>query len=465
MGLVAAMVAGSVLAADAALDSRGWTPGVVAAGTGVVLTPAEPAALAVPPWLVPHVTGRTFVFYYSPTCGHCQQSIGEVVELAERLRGRVAFLGVSTTGAAQPDIEAFRSAYGVTFPLLQDDADRSFARAVMARSTPTVVVLDVVDGAVSVVDRYKPWMRGYGGLFLVRNDPASPFAHFASDDGDRVQGARTCSACHVQEAASLELTHHQVAYRTLYLRDRAEDVSCVGCHVTGMTPGGVTMGNGFRLGDHSSPLAGVTCESCHSPGGPHDGHPVDARASCVTCHDAKHSIAFSLEKGLPHIDHFLVNRLSSEELGHRYDLLLSGEAPRPLLAFPEGVHQGAEACRACHAEEYKTWRKSPHPSAFRFLQGEDAAKLECATCHATPKAGVTSASGVDQLETAGGVGCESCHGPGEAHVANPRVDNIVGLGESCPECVIEEVCTSCHTPRWDPTWDLKSHLQRVRESH
>jgi hypothetical protein len=60
------------------------------------------------------------------------------------------------------------------------------------------------------------------------------------------------------------------------------------------------------------------------------------------------------------------------------------------------------------------------------------------------------------------VGCEACHGAGGEHVKEPTKDNIVGLGESCPECVIEAICTSCHTPAWDPGWELKTRLNSIR---
>ena len=59
------------------------------------------------------------------------------------------------------------------------------------------------------------------------------------------------------------------------------------------------------------------------------------------------------------------------------------------------------------------------------------------------------------------VGCESCHGPGAVHASEPRKDNIVGLSGSCPECVIEAICTSCHTPEWDPEWNLSERLEAL----
>jgi hypothetical protein len=28
--------------------------------------------------------------------------------------------------------------------------------------------------------------------------------------------------------------------------------------------------------------------------------------------------------------------------------------------------------------------------------------------------------------------------------------------------VIEAVCTSCHTPKWDPEWELESRLEAAK---
>ena len=75
------------------------------------------------------------------------------------------------------------------------------------------------------------------------------------------------------------------------------------------------------MGDHRSPLANVGCEACHGPSGPHDGVTQDATASCEGCHDAEHSINFSVAKGMPHIDHYMANDMSDRELKQRIDEL------------------------------------------------------------------------------------------------------------------------------------------------
>lgn len=88
---------------------------------------------------------------------------------------------------------------------------------------------------------------------------------------------------------------------------------------------------------------------------------------------------------------------------------------------------------------------------------------QCAHCHATGVR-VSWTAATDRYTTTvaeHGVGCESCHGPGAAHATAPTKDNIVGLGDSCPECVIEAICTSCHDQTWDPKWELKARMAAI----
>ncbi len=443
-----AMVLGSVALA-AAPDTRGWLPGTPAARTGELLAPVTPVPVALPPHVAEAIQGPTVLFYFAPECPHCQDAIPEVNALSQELAGRLAFLGISSGGATAEAMEAFGETYAVPFPLVYD-TDRAFARTVGARSTPSVLVVEPTDTGHAISDAYLPWFRGAGAVLRMRLEPADPFAAFAPGV---FQGEQVCGQCHATEALSLQLTHHAFAYRTLYVRDRAQDLKCVGCHVTGIdTP------SGFEVGDHASPFINVTCEACHSAGGPHDGEAVDPVVTCVGCHDAKHSIAFSVEKGLPHVDHYLAMHLSEAELRERWEALSGGTAPRPLLAFPEGEHVGSQACKGCHAAEYKSWKRSPHRKAMGSLGPPDTTRVDCVRCHATAVASGPEPTSLDGFRTQEGVGCESCHGPGEAHLADPRSETVLGLGESCAECVIEEVCTSCHTASWDPGWDLQPRL-------
>ncbi len=430
---------------------HGWTDGSPAANTAQVLAARSPVPVDLPAHVAQKITRTTFVFYFSPTCGHCQQAAPEIAALAAEVD--MDFLGVASGAANPTQIAAFFEEYGLTFDWVLDEG-RAYARAVGARSTPDVLVIEPTDTGFQAVDAYRPWYAGAGLLMKIRANPTDPFASFAPGV---YQGRYACSGCHLDESDSWALTHHAIAYRTLYVRDRAEDQPCVGCHVAGLDEP-----TGFTIGDHASPNAGVTCEACHSAGGPHDGQRVDAKEQCVTCHDADHSIAFTVEKGLPHIDHYLAKALTDAEWQARFEAVSGGTAERPLLAFPEGKNLGEGACKSCHAEQHKGHKKSPHRQAMSLLEGDDATRVDCVRCHATPLEAGPEPTELSGFRVDEGVGCESCHGPGEAHAAAPTTQNIIGLGESCPECVIEEVCTSCHDKQWDPTWELKKRLGAVK---
>ena len=235
-----------------------------------------------------------------------------------------------------------------------------------------------------------------------------PFAAFAPD---RYVGTPMCGVCHTEELGSWLVTHHAVAWRTLEVRGKQTDDACTSCHVTGSgQPGGWG-------GDPDSALVDVGCEACHGPSGPHDGSATEATSTCAQCHDPKHSIAFSVAKGLPLIDHHRVTAMTDAQITARRRALYQGEAPRDLLAFPEGRNVGSAACQSCHPVQHAWWADDPHARAMDRLRDEGSDDPACVRCHATAKASGPPPAEVAEFRTLEGVGCESCHGPGEAHVA------------------------------------------------
>lgn len=87
---------------------------------------------------------------------------------------------------------------------------------------------------------------------------------------------------------------------------------------------------------------------------------------------------------------------------------------------------GYKTCDKCHSadsigNQVKIWKKSPHSKAFRRLRSSNAKKIaekaniidpttdyNCLKCH-------TTGAGKNPNIKAEGVGCESCHGPGEKY--------------------------------------------------
>jgi DmsE family decaheme c-type cytochrome len=77
---------------------------------------------------------------------------------------------------------------------------------------------------------------------------------------------------------------------------------------------------------------------------------------------------------------------------------------------------GSEACRTCHSDVWSTFYRNPH---FKSL-----------------------ASGKEAPEN---TGCESCHGPGKAHVdAHGGKATIVAFSELAPDKVLN-ACLRCHS--------------------
>ena len=406
------------------------------------------------------VDGVTFFIYYSSSCPHCQHVAPEVAKLASALEGKVTFVGIGSGSNSVGELEQFTKDYGLPFSSYKDYS-RRFARDNEAMSTPQLLLVRPVDGGFETLGEWRPLAGGEVLLAEIRARVLlgeDPFSAFRAGE---LHGSNACGGCHEQELRSWGLTHHSIAYWTLYERKEVEDPKCVGCHVTGLGADG-----GFVLGEHHSPLAEVGCESCHGAGGPHvpGAEPIPssaARETCVGCHDAEHSVRFSVERALPHVDHFMATAFDPVAFRAAREALVDGKAPRPLTAFPEGKNLGNAACVECHKSESKAFRKDPHAQAMRTLQERKSAKdVACVTCHAVPK--VDTPTSADDFH-AGGVGCESCHGPGEQHVAEGGgTENIVGLGESCPVCVVEAICTRCHTPEQDPDWDLDTALSKIK---
>ena len=107
--------------------------------------------------------------------------------------------------------------------------------------------------------------------------------------------ASACRACHEQEYLEWAATRHAFAFETLLKKERYFDPTCVSCHTTGFG-----YQTGFQIGEASSTLKGVQCETCHGPGKKHVGNPKKTnvrRAAdtslCLNCHDTKHSPGFA----------------------------------------------------------------------------------------------------------------------------------------------------------------------------
>lgn len=114
---------------------------------------------------------------------------------------------------------------------------------------------------------------------------------------------------------------------------------------------------------------------------------------------------------------------------------------------------GTQACRICHASECAAWDATRHARAWQSLVDRGMNfDPHCQRCHTTGYGWLNGFQSVARSAHATAVGCESCHGPGGAHVANPQVRT--GL-------VAIQQCVTCHHPTVDPGFDVHLAWQKI----
>lgn len=440
---------------------RGWHA-VVAPSAETLLTKVDTQPLEMPAWLAEKVKRRTWLYYFSPNCWHCEAALPEIMELSVSLADQVDFLGIASGSSDPQRLEAWKAQHSPTFPILRDE-DHLFANATGLDATPALVIVDPATQAGSpilgVTEAYLPYVRGSGRILEMRarNDPKPVLSR------RDYQGILTCASCHPEEAQSWTLTAHSLSYYRLEQAAGMDNASCLGCHVTNFqgSSAKASPAHSFQTGDHTSPFAKVTCESCHTPSGPHDGQTTDPRASCARCHNESLGIPFDLARSLPAIDHFLSGTLDPERAQLLRLDLADGRHSKANLTWPQGETSPASACKGCHKQAWKTWKKSRHAKAPGTLSDQEREHFDCLRCHSTPKGGTELPKALSDLNAAEGVSCDACHGPSAAHVRDPQHNKPRSLKSANPECAVEPICKSCHTVQWDPNWNMKARLQAI----
>ncbi len=125
----------------------------------------------------------------------------------------------------------------------------------------------------------------------------------------------------------------------------------------------------------------------------------------------------------------------------------------PAGAPGRGGFVGAGRCTACHGEIVSEWSTSRHAHAMETLLSQPRGfQPSCVPCHVTGHGHPGGYVDLDETPHLANVGCESCHGAGAAHIADPeRPYGRVSLA----------TCTSCHTAELDPGFNYYEDLPLV----
>lgn len=200
------------------------------------------------------------------------------------------------------------------------------------------------------------------------------------------------------------------------------------------------------------------------------------------------------------------------------------KAANLLAAYPRAPHEaqihakglnppvnlsyvGSDACSKCHAAEYTQWTtKTSHGHAMEALEKIAARPAlrqydpECVRCHSVGFAHPTGYQDEKKTPQLKHVGCESCHGPGSGHVANPKAQDFLALmspwkqpeAKNLPNAEfmqkmadtpapergkvaiapaqqlllrrVEGTCMKCHDAENDPHFDLYKYWPKVNHS-
>ena len=120
-----------------------------------------------------------------------------------------------------------------------------------------------------------------------------------------------------------------------------------------------------------------------------------------------------------------------------------------------GGYAGAEACRGCHSEEYAQWKGTPHAGAFKtLLDAHRHYQPRCVICHVVGLGTPLGYKLGSPSERLANVQCESCHGSGVEHLADPA-------GSAMRASVPERVCVTCHTAEHSEAFDYRERIRLV----
>jgi hypothetical protein len=115
---------------------------------------------------------------------------------------------------------------------------------------------------------------------------------------------------------------------------------------------------------------------------------------------------------------------------------------------------GSAACLSCHKNDHTSWAQSKHSHAWQTLEQKGMhVDNYCMQCHTTGfglPGGFVSRTASATLVN---VGCESCHGPSQAHVEKPKARTTFAAADQC---------VRCHDHENSPSFVYGTYWPRIR---
>jgi hypothetical protein len=116
---------------------------------------------------------------------------------------------------------------------------------------------------------------------------------------------------------------------------------------------------------------------------------------------------------------------------------------------------GVESCRACHAQDCDAWQASAHSHAWRTLEATGAhVDSYCQQCHTDGYGLPGGFAGRKATPERVNVGCESCHGPSQAHADRPATPTAYGATAASR-------CVRCHDRENSPAFVYDAYWSKI----
>ncbi len=133
----------------------------------------------------------------------------------------------------------------------------------------------------------------------------------------------------------------------------------------------------------------------------------------------------------------------------------TGLLPRSLPNLPAAYQvAGNQACRGCHREDCEPWDRSKHALTWQTLKDRGLhVDPQCQTCHTTGYGLPGGFQSIARSPERTAVGCESCHGPAQGHVDQPRIRTPFASRDQC---------FSCHDLENSPRFAFEDYWKRIR---
>ncbi len=114
---------------------------------------------------------------------------------------------------------------------------------------------------------------------------------------------------------------------------------------------------------------------------------------------------------------------------------------------------GSTTCVECHKSDDQIWHSSKHANAWKTLVDKNwHVDPACQQCHTTGYGMQGGFAKVSTTQAMGNVGCESCHGPSQAHVSDPKIRTPY---------LAREQCIRCHDHENSPEFAFPAYWEKV----